>query len=382
MEIRPAKAYKKPLYAIGLATAVMSVSLTGCADFLSPVVQAPIPTSTETVQLDGETSVMYHLEEPKNTEYDVSPYRIKDMSYLSSGKTVTDKNELAEYVKTKLATVSKGTDEYYAGVYQNHEFTIIGIDNFHEWAKANDYSANIIAADGIHLEHKRNSVEYEEFDLFNDPSGKFLIITKCRDYKVIYEFFEYGNSIKKEDSGNSTESIMPEGNKEFPAKYDSFVTTEFYDRIMEAKYALRWSRENHVVLFEDSKCTSGKDMWEAFVYSVYQNKPATVMLADYHKADKKKKQKEALDFYKISYEQQSDGRLVFNVAVRRSSDKEARYSDPFKSFCHFRGSDDIYVFTNSEDMTAEQAEQLKAGTEYDESGLMISRFVLRFKTES
>ena len=71
-------------------------------------------------------------------------------------------------------------------------------------------------------------------------------------------------------------------------KYDSFVGTEFYGRIMEAKYALRWSRDNHVVLFEDSKCTSGKDMWEAFVYSVYQNRPATVLLADYHKADKRK----------------------------------------------------------------------------------------------
>ncbi len=133
--------------------------------------KAPVPTTTETVQLAGETSVMYHLEAPVNTEYDVSPYRIKDSGSLSSFNTVTDKNELEEFVKTKLATVSKGTDKYYAGVYQNHEFTIIGIDNFHEWAKANDYSANIIAADGIHLEHKRNSVEYEEFDLFKDPSG-------------------------------------------------------------------------------------------------------------------------------------------------------------------------------------------------------------------
>ena len=54
--------------------------------------------------------------------------------------------------------------------------------------------------------------------------------------------------------------IRQDGNKEFPVKYDSFVVTEFYGRIMEAKYALRWSRDNHVVLFEDSKCTSGKEM--------------------------------------------------------------------------------------------------------------------------
>lgn len=381
MEIRPAKAYKKPLYALGLATAIMSVSLTGCADFLSSVVKAPVFTTTETVQLAGETSVMHQLEAPVNTEYDVSPYRIKDSGSLSSFNTVTDKNELEEFVKTKLVTVSKGTDKYYAGVYQNHEFTIIGIDNFHEWAKANDYSANIYAAEGLHLGHKRNSVEYEEFDLFKDPSGKFLVITKCRDYKIIYEFFNYGNSIQKEGSGNSNENIRQDGNKEFPVKYDSFVVTEFYERIMEAKYALRWSRDNHVVLFEDSKCTSGKDMWEAFVYSVYQNRPATVLLADYHKADKKKKQDETLDFYMISYERLDDGSFVYNVAVRRSSEKRAGYSDPFKSFCHFRGTDDIYVFTNEEGMSAEQAEQLKVGPEHNEEGI-INRFVLRFSTDS
>ena len=224
-------------------------------------------------------------------------------------------------------------------------------------------------------------MEYEEFDLFKDPSGKFLVITKCRDYKIIYEFFNYGNSIQKEGSGNSNENIRQDGNKEFPVKYDSFVVTEFYERIMEAKNALRWSRDNHVVLFEDSKCTSGKDMWEAFVYSVYQNRPATVLLADYHKADKKKKQDETLDFYMIRYERLDDGSFVYNVAVRRSSEKRAGYSDPFKSFCHFRGTDDIYVFTNEEGMSAEQAEQLKVGPEHNEEGI-INRFVLRFSTDS
>lgn len=99
MEIRPAKDYKKPLYAIGLVTAIMSVPLTGCADLLSPVMPGVRPTNTETVQLAGETSVMYNLEQPKNTEYDVSPYRIKDIGYLSSARTVTDKNQLDEFAK-------------------------------------------------------------------------------------------------------------------------------------------------------------------------------------------------------------------------------------------------------------------------------------------
>ena len=105
------------------------------------------------------------------------------------------------------------------------------------------------------------------------------------------------------------------------------------------------------------------------------------MLADYHKADKKKKQDETLDFYRISYERLDDGSFVYNVAVRSSSEKRAGYSDPFKSFCHFRGTDDIYVFTNEEGMSAEQAEQLKVGPEHNEEGI-INRFVLRFSTDS
>ena len=32
MNIKPLKNYKKPLYAIGLSTAIMAVALTGCTD--------------------------------------------------------------------------------------------------------------------------------------------------------------------------------------------------------------------------------------------------------------------------------------------------------------------------------------------------------------
>ena len=39
MEIRPAKDYKKPLYAIGLVTAIMSVPLTGFVEVVSEELQ-------------------------------------------------------------------------------------------------------------------------------------------------------------------------------------------------------------------------------------------------------------------------------------------------------------------------------------------------------
>ena len=45
MKIKPLKDYKKPLYAIGVGTAIMAVALTGCTD------PAIAETETTTVEL-------------------------------------------------------------------------------------------------------------------------------------------------------------------------------------------------------------------------------------------------------------------------------------------------------------------------------------------
>ena len=162
-------------------------------------------------------------------------------------------------------------------------------------------------------------------------------------------------------------------------KYDSFVVTEFYGRIMEAKYALRWSRDNHVVLFEDSKCTSGKDMWEAFIYNSGLNKDASVLLADYHSADKKKKTPATLDFYIISYEfHERTAYGDYYDRVRRSDSKKAgpSVSGYFK---HFSGTDDIYVVAENDELTAKEAEKLKMGPA---DGDYPEYFAIRFKKEA
>ena len=86
MKITPSKDYKKPIYAIGLTTAVMALAVTGCTNpFKKPVdlagdVQIIDPTTTtEEVVIDGEVAL----------DGDVS---IDDGSYNKDGTVATDKD--------------------------------------------------------------------------------------------------------------------------------------------------------------------------------------------------------------------------------------------------------------------------------------------------
>lgn len=132
------------------------------------------------------------MSEPVNKEYDVSKYRIENRTFYEEPKTVIDKDQLKEYAESKLEKITLATDKYYVGSYQNHEFTIIGVDSFSEWLKANGYFDKHGDDEGQHLERHVGNLEYEVIDYFKDPSEKFLIVTNCRDYKVICEFFERG----------------------------------------------------------------------------------------------------------------------------------------------------------------------------------------------
>ena len=53
-----------------------------------------------------------------------------------------------------------------------------------------DYSDRNGDQGGLQLWHHRGNLEYEVIEFYKDPSGNFLAVTQCRDYKVICEFFE------------------------------------------------------------------------------------------------------------------------------------------------------------------------------------------------
>lgn len=376
MNVKPVNGYKKPLYALGVTATVMAVSLTGCADFMSGR-RPPAERPTETVMLEGETTVVNPPDVHTNTEYDVNPYLVTSRKYHLESKVTTDTDQLTRYAVSKLERITKSGDLCCEGRYQEYDFLIVRTDKFSEWLSSNDqYTDSISYDNNYYLEYKRNAAESDLLLVCHDPSDRFMIITGCADNKVIWEFFKYGNG-NASGSGESTEATEFTGNKEFPVNYETFAHDEFYDRIMEAQYALRWAKDNHVVVFEDSNCVSGKDMWEAFIYSYRMGKPAMLLMADYHPADKKNKTDESLDFYYINMEFDKDGSADFYLATRRSDHKKIDASASLKYLKHFTGTDDVYIITNDKDASAEAVGKMKLGPDRRES--FFNHFVLRFK---
>ena len=374
MNIQPAKDYKKPLYAIGLAATVMLTGVSGCRndDRLKYAGDTAGPPTTQ-VQYGGETTVVNPPKGHTNTEFDVSPYQVMDANFYLRTTVETNPDDLARFSASKLEQITKLDDVYCDGRYQDYDFKIIRTDKFSTWVRSNDQYSDSTIYDGVFcVEYKRNSAESDMFLVYHDQSERFMIITDCCDNKILLEFLSDGN-------GEPAESTEFTGNKEFPRKYEAFCLEEFHGRIMEARYALRWSKENHVVVFEDSKCVSGKDMWEAFIYSYRTNNKASVLIADYHSADKKKKQSETLDFYWIHFERRDDSDYcIISASIRRSDSKEAGKSCYCQYLKHFSGTDDIYVITDDKELTLEEAEKLKFGLEDGEYPELCA---IRFKKE-
>ena len=375
MNIQPAKDYKKPLYAIGLATAVM-LSVTGC-----PSIPADIPAGKpEVVSLAGETTVVEPPKQHTNTDIDIAPYAVQSESFFQGKIINTDPDQLMRFAVSKLDKITECGDLFCQGMYQKERFLIIRADKFTEWINSSDkYSISGIYDGILSVEFKASYASTYHYLVYHDQTENFVVITECADNKVISEFFTRGNVIPA-DSSETSESTEFTGNKEFPSKYKMFCVEEFYGRILETKNALRWAKENHVVVFEDSKCTSGKDMWEAFIYNSRMNKDASVLLADYHSANKKKKTAATLDFYLIEFEyNESVDYPGYSAASRRSDSKETGARVWGKCFKHFSGTDDIYVVTDNDELTAKEAEKLKMGPA---DGDYPEYFAIRFKKEA
>ena len=167
-----------------IVCAVLSaVLLCGCNS--KPV---QILTSKPTEQ-ERPTSVLYTLQERENQDYDVSPYRVKDRSFYENPKVVIDEEELKEFAGSRLDKITSSTGTDYTGTYKGYEFTIVRADCFANWLELSGYSDRSGERDGLYLQKYRGNYEYEQIDYYKDPSEHFLVVTKCRDNKVICEFF-------------------------------------------------------------------------------------------------------------------------------------------------------------------------------------------------
>lgn len=147
-----------------------------------------ILTSKPTEQ-ERPTSVLYTLQERENQDYDVSPYRVKDRSFYENPKVVIDEEELKEFAGSRLEKITSSTGTDYTGTYKGYEFTIVRADCFANWLELSGYSDRSGEREGLYLQKYRGNYEYEQIDYYKDPSEHFLVVTKCRDNKVICEFF-------------------------------------------------------------------------------------------------------------------------------------------------------------------------------------------------
>ena len=179
----------KKICVFAVVIAMMVFTLSGCKNESASRTRNKTKTPTRTEQ-ERPTSVVLPLDEPENEEYDVSAYRIQNRTFYEEPQTVITQDQLKEYAESKLDTVTLAADGYFEGTYQGYKFTIVGVDSFTEWLEYMDYSDRNGDQGGLQLWHHRGNLEYEVIEFYKDPSGNFLAVTQCRDYKVICEFFE------------------------------------------------------------------------------------------------------------------------------------------------------------------------------------------------
>jgi hypothetical protein len=178
---------------------VLSGLLVACnADPDGSVVTTADP-GTSVVNTVASTSIEheYHFDlspgcGERNYFYDIRPYLMYEGDESYDG-TVTSE-EFKAYIEDKLDSIDYSDAICARGLYQDYGFGIIKRDEFEAWKIDNDIPGLSYHRDGtwvIYREIEWEESAYKSIDIgtYKDPSGKFIILTDCYDYKVIYEFF-------------------------------------------------------------------------------------------------------------------------------------------------------------------------------------------------
>lgn len=123
--------------------------------------------------------------------YGIASHRITEDTQGSR----SDAESLRSYAEENLDTIGECGDISITGNYQKYGFEIVRFDRFEEWKQdrgvsgyrtRQDKTVDIYYETDAHFEEKMN---YEDYYVYVDPSNRFLIITKCKDYDVINAFF-------------------------------------------------------------------------------------------------------------------------------------------------------------------------------------------------
>lgn len=115
-----------------------------------------------------------------------------------------------------------------------------------------------------------------------------------------------------------------------------------FQTVRSADEALELAGKADAVVFEELRCTSGKEVWDAFYQTVSDGAPASVLCAKYYVLDKDRMSEELYEeekdkypklfFYLVAY----DGK-EFSVKVRESTEEALDYQETFQYLLHFTG---------------------------------------------
>lgn len=151
-------------------------------------------SSTQATTTSYKTNKKYDIQPacgPCNFPYDVRDYYLNDYSSLKPKDLEVTANELRIYACEKLDSIDYSGEMSVRGIYQNYGFEIVRLDKFFEWKSANgienvdEHNSTI----SYNNEWEKDATETVNFGILLDPSGRFVIIHNCYDYKILYEFF-------------------------------------------------------------------------------------------------------------------------------------------------------------------------------------------------
>ena len=379
--------------AIMLATIPVLASCKKDSDLTTPTTtsySSPVSYVGNSAPKPTEKKPEYNLTRcyEKNTQYDLSAYRISDEKEVHevTGIDVSEA-DLKSYATDKLDYILQIDDISVRGLYQDYEVEIVRIDRFNDWYDSYDFYVYGYFMGGLYIGYDKGIAdggalkETQQFDLYKDPSGCFILVSACRDFKVISDFFENGSRIK----GGLALSVA-DYNQEI---YEEFVRS----KVCTEDQALEWSKDHSIVVFENGVCTSGEGFWGGFYKSVNEGNKAFVMMSKYYTPDEEHAGQELyrpkLIFYFIVFNGEDSFRLQYRNS--RGSYDSIKQID-YRYLLRFCGGNeesseydyyDVYVLTNKKYLTWEDVQKGFADYPYpSEDFCIVYSEVYAKKTEN
>ena len=171
--------------------------LAGCRNDTVPTSSGVVTTTASTTARPGPTYRLIECD-PTNLNYDLSAYKVFDGDIGRALLTETDDEMLKEFAEKVSDEVMMTDDISCEVMYQGFSFAIIKIGKFWEWQgrtgveEQGYYPDNSIFFSYCEQPARGDITAGESvmFDVYKDLSEHFIIVTQCRDYKIISELFE------------------------------------------------------------------------------------------------------------------------------------------------------------------------------------------------